>query len=115
MKEAKVSLIEELKVELNNLEKLKRKFNSLVGDYQYYKSTPGKSWEEKDSHYYVRMMMEQNVGPYEEGRFSLYYTTLMTRVRENRKERNEYIEKIKEQKRKIKNIHRKINKCQNQE
>jgi translation initiation factor 2B subunit (eIF-2B alpha/beta/delta family) len=92
-------------------ENLVRKFDSLLLDYREYQSffrkeDGAKAKEKADMRYYSYLMDLLEVGPYEEGKFSLEYTSLDVRMKENRDARKRITEQIKDFKDKIKEFKR---------
>lgn len=83
------------------------KWNSLLRDYRdyqgYFRNDDGiKAKENADMRYYSYLMNLMEVGPYEEGKFSLEYESLESRMLENRQERKEIETRIKQLKVQIK-------------
>lgn len=104
-------MTETVKYKINQLkatrERLVREFNSLLYDYQEYKrffrkEDGPKAREEANMRYYSYMMDLLEVGPYEEGRFSLEHQSLNSKIKENKDARNEIVKQIKQIKDQIK-------------
>lgn len=88
----------------NEQKRLKLDFKLLLIDYQEYQSyfKKGDSIEDADMTYYVEQYYQS--GMQSEGLFSMYHQSLMSRIRENKKLRNEISIKLKEIKKLIKQV-----------
>lgn len=100
---------EELKILKIKYQRLLNQLNSLVRENDEYKEffrkDDGiKAHQEADLRYYCYLMDLMQVGPYDEGRFSLEYESLDSRMNTNKQERKEIEIRIKQIKLQIKNI-----------
>lgn len=93
----------------NEQKRLKLDFKLLLIDYQKYQSyfKKGDSIEIADMRYYIEQYYQS--GMKSEGLFSMYHQSLMSRIRENKKLRNEISIKLKEIKKLIKQIENETN------
>lgn len=105
------------KEQINSLIKLKKslvhKLDILMYEYnefrKFFRTEDGSKAKEKaNMRYYSYMYDLCDVGPYEEGKFSLHHKELTTRMQENKNERIKLMSKIKEIKLQIKQTHKTI-------
>ena len=92
-----------------------RRHDSLLLEYReyqsYFKKEDGpKAKHEANMRYYCYMMDLLEVGPYEEGRFSLEHVSLTTCMEENKAARKRITEQIKEVKGQTKEFQQTFNK-----